>query len=50
MFILYKKGKTNYLFLGSYHLIALENTLNKILKKVIADCIIDTAKKYTLLL
>ena len=49
MFILCKKGKANYLFLGSYHLIALKNTLSKILKKVIADYITDTAKKYTLL-
>ena len=48
-FILYKKGKVNYLFLGSYRLIALKNTLSKILEKVIADCIIDTAKEHTLL-
>ena len=49
IFILYKKGKVNYLFLGSYRPIALENTLSKILKKVIADCIADTAKEYALL-
>ena len=49
MFILCKKGKADYLFLGSYRLIVLKNTLNKILKKVIADCIADTAKKHTLL-
>ena len=48
--ILYKKSKAHYLFLGSYHPITLENTLSKILKKVIADCIADTAKKHTLLL
>ena len=32
MFILYKKGKTDYLFLGSYYLIALKNTLKKEIK------------------
>ena len=50
IFILYKEGKANYLFLGSYRPIALKNTLNKILERVIADYIVDTAKKYTLLL
>ena len=49
-FILYKKGKVDYLFLGSYRPITLENTLNKILKKVIVDYIADTAKEYALLL
>ena len=49
-FILYKEGKVNYLFLRSYRPIALENTLNKILKRVIADCIADIAKEYALLL
>ena len=49
IFILYKKGKADYLFPGSYRPIALENTLSKILKRVIADCMADTAKKYTLL-
>jgi len=49
-FILRKKGKADYLFLGSYHPIALENTLSKILERVIADYIVDTAKKYALLL
>ena len=49
-FILCKKGKANYLFLGSYRPIALKNTLSKILEKVIVDCIADTAKKYALLL
>ena len=49
-FILYKKGKVDYLFLGSYRPIALKNTLSKILKKVIVDCIADTAKKHALLL
>ena len=50
MFILCKKGKIDYLFLGSYRPIALKNTLSKILKKVIADYIADIAKKHALLL
>ena len=50
IFILHKEGKADYLFLGSYCPIALKNTLNKILKKVIADCIADTAEKHALLL
>ena len=50
IFILYKKGKADYLFLKSYHFIALKNTLNKILKKVIVDHIADMVEKYTLLL
>ena len=50
IFILYKKGKTNYLLLENYHLIALENTLSKILKRVITDHIADTAKEHALLL
>ena len=50
IFILYKKGKADYLFLGSYYPITLKNTLSKILKKVIVDYIVNTAKEYTLLL
>ena len=50
IFILYKKGKADYLFLRSYHPIALKNTLSKILEKVIADYIVDIAKKHALLL
>ena len=50
IFILRKKGKADYLFSGSYCPIALKNTLSKILKKVIADCIVDTAKEHALLL
>ena len=50
MFILYKEGKADYLFLGSYCPITLKNTLSKILKKVIADYIADMAKKHALLL
>ena len=50
MFILCKEGKTNYLFLESYRFIALENTLSKILKRIIADYMADIFKEYTLLL
>ena len=50
IFILYKEGKANYLFLKSYYFIALKNTLSKILKKVIVDCIADIAKEHALLL
>ena len=49
-FILCKKGKANYLFLRSYYFIALENTLSKILEKVIVDYIVDIAEEYALLL
>ena len=48
--ILYKEGKANYLFLGSYYPITSKNTLSKILERVIADYIADTAKEYALLL
>ena len=47
--ILYKEGKVDYLFPGSYRPIALENTLSKILEKVIVDRIVDIAKKHVLL-
>ena len=50
IFILYKKGKADYLFLGNYRPITLKNTLSKILKKVIADHIVDMAKEHALLL
>ena len=50
MVVLWKKGKADYLTLGSYHPIALENTLSKILERVIGDCIADTAEEYALLL
>ena len=50
IFILYKEGKVDYLFLGSYRPITLENTLSKILERVIADRIVDIAKEYALLL
>ena len=50
MFVLYKEGKADYLFLGSYYPIALKNTLSKILERVIADHIADIAKEHALLL
>ena len=50
IFILYKEGKVDYLFLGSYYPITLENTLSKILERVIADYIVDMVKEYALLL
>jgi hypothetical protein len=50
MVILQKEGKADYSILGSYRPIALENTLSKILEKVIADYIADMAKEYNLLL
>ena len=36
-FVLRKEGKVDYLLPGSYRPIALENTLSKILERVIAD-------------
>ena len=48
--VLYKEGKADYLLLGSYRPIALENTLSKILKRVIVEYIVDIAKKHALLL
>ena len=48
--ILYKEGKADYLFLGTYYLIALENTLSKILKRVIIKYIANIAKKTCLII
>ena len=48
--VLYKEGKADYLFLKSYRPIALENTLSKILKRVIADRIVNIAEEHALLL
>ena len=48
--ILYKEGKADYSLLGSYRPIALENTLSKILERVIAEHIVDIAKEHALLL
>ena len=50
MFVLRKEGKADYLLLGSYRPITLENTLSKILERVIVDYIVEIAKRYTLLL
>ena len=50
IFVLYKEGKADYLFLGSYRPITLENTLSKILKRVIVDYIVDIGKEHVLLL
>jgi hypothetical protein len=50
MYILYKEGKADYLLLGSYRFIALENTLSKILERVVVDRIVDIAKEHVLLL
>ena len=50
MIILRKEGKADYLLPGSYCPIALENTLNKILERVIVDHMADMAKEYALLL
>src|SRR6266567_2528143 len=47
--VLYKEGKVDYLFLGSYRPIALENTFSKILERVIVEHIVDIAEEYTLL-
>ena len=48
--ILYKESKADYLFLKSYRPIVLENTLSKILERVIVDYIVDIAKEHALLL
>jgi len=48
--VLRKKGKVDYLILGSYYSIALKNTLSKILKRVIADHIADIVEEHALLL
>ena len=48
-FVLHKEGKADYSFPGSYRPIALKNTLSKILKKVIADYIANTAEGHALL-
>jgi hypothetical protein len=48
-YILCKEGKVDYLLPGSYRPIILENTLNKILERVVVDYIADIAKEYALL-
>ena len=49
IFILYKKGKVDYLFPRSYRSITLKNTLSKILERVIVDRIADIAEEHALL-
>jgi len=48
--VLRKEGKADYLVPESYCPIALENTLSKILERVIADYIADIAEEHALLL
>ncbi len=49
MIVLRKEGKADYLLLKNYWLIALKNTLSKILKKVVVKYMADIAKEYALL-
>jgi hypothetical protein len=46
---LHKEGKKDYSLLGSYRLIALENTLAKVVKKVLANRLSLTAEEHNLL-
>jgi len=48
--VLRKKGKKDYSLLGSYRLIALENTLVKVLEKYVANIMSKAAEEYRLLL
>jgi hypothetical protein len=48
--VLHKKGKKDYSLLGSYHLIALENILIKVIKKVLMNRLSLTMKEHNLLL
>jgi len=48
--VLRKEGKKDYSLLGSYRLIALKNTLVKVLEKHIANIISKAAEEYRLLL
>ena len=47
--VLYKDGKKDYSLLGSYRLIALKNTLVKVLEKYIANIISKAAEEHGLL-
>ena len=47
--VLYKKGKKDYSLLSSYRLIALKNTLVKVLEKHITNIISKAAEEYRLL-
>jgi len=48
--MLRKEGKKDYSLLGSYRLIALKNTLAKVLEKHIANIISKAVEEYRLLL
>ena len=48
--VLRKDGKKDYSLLGSYRPIALENTLAKVIEKILADCISNAAEGHSLLL
>jgi len=47
--VLRKEGKKDYSLLGSYRLIALKNTLVKVLEKYVANIILEVAEEYRLL-
>ena len=47
--VLYKEGKKDYSLPGSYRLIALKNTLVKVLEKYIANIMLEAAEEYRLL-
>jgi len=47
--VLHKEGKEDYSLPGSYRPIALENTLGKILEKIVAERLSDTLEKHSLL-
>ena len=48
--VLYKDGKKDYSLLGSYRLIALKNTLVKVLEKYVANIMSKAVEEYRLLL
>ena len=47
--VLRKEGEKDYSFLSSYRLVALENTLAKVLKKYVANIISKAVEKHRLL-
>ena len=48
--VLRKDRKKDYSLLGSYRPIALENTLAKVIEKILVDCISNAAEGHSLLL
>jgi len=48
--VLHKKKKKNYSLSDNYHLITLENTIVKLLKKIVTEHITCTEEKYSLLI